>query len=221
MTFTTIEKRDGTIVAFDKNKITNAILKAMKNVNKEDKKEADNIATQVVKELNKNKITQPDVEMIQDIVEKKLMKKLPNVAKAYITYREKRTRVRELKSGIMIKVKNIIGCNNIQNSNANVDEYSFGGRKKESSDEIQRELALNELIDPKIAQAHRDGRLYIHDLSEYAVGMHNCLFADTERLLNHGFKTRNGDVRPAGSFSTACQLLAVIFQVQSQCQFGR
>ena len=46
------------------------------------------------------------------------------------------------------------------------------------------------------------------------------LFADIGRLLSHGFSTRNGDVRPANSLSTACQLIAVIFQVQSQVQFG-
>ena len=57
-------------------------------------------------------------------------------------------------------------------------------------------------------------------MSSYPIGDHNCLFADIPRLLANGFKTRNGDVRPANSFSTACQLVAVIFQVQSQIQYG-
>lgn len=79
---------------------------------------------------------------------------------------------------------------------------------------------MNVFIRPQVAQAHRESRIYLHDLSEYDIGSHNCLFADLQRLLNNGFFTRNGDVRPANSFSTACQLIAVIFQIQSQVQYG-
>lgn len=215
-----IEKRDGSIVDFNKDKITNAILKAMKSVDMVDEKEASNVATQVVKEVNKANKPIPGVEDIQDIVEEKLMKKLPKVAKEYITYRNQRTIIRNRKSSTMINIKKILSCSNVQNSNANIDEYSFGGRKNESANLIQKEIALNDLIDPEITEAYNEGRLYIHDLSEYTIGEHNCLFADIPRLLSNGFEARNGDVRPASCFATACQLLAVIFQIQSQCQFG-
>lgn len=215
-----IEKRDGSIVDFNKDKITNAILKAMKSVDMVDEKEAANVATQVVKEVNKANKPIPGVEDIQDIVEEKLMKKLPKVAKEYITYRNQRNIIRNRKSSTMINIKKILSCSNVQNSNANIDEYSFGGRKNESANIIQKEIALNDLIDPEITEAYNEGRLYIHDLSEYTIGEHNCLFADIPRLLANGFEARNGDVRPASCFSTACQLLAVIFQIQSQCQFG-
>jgi anaerobic ribonucleoside-triphosphate reductase len=215
-----IEKRDGSIVDFNKDKITNAILKAMKSVDMVDEKEASNVTTQVVKEVNKANKSIPGVEDIQDIVEEKLMKKLPKVAKEYITYRNQRNIIRNRKSATMINIKKILNCSNVQNSNANIDEYSFGGRKNESANLIQKEIALNDLIDPEITEAYNEGRLYIHDLSEYTIGEHNCLFADIPRLLGNGFEARNGDVRPASCFSTACQLLAVIFQIQSQCQFG-
>lgn len=215
-----IEKRDGSIVDFNKDKITNAILKAMKSVDMVDEKEASNVTTQVVKEVNKANKSIPGVEDIQDIVEAKLMKKLPKVAKEYITYRNQRNIIRNRKSATMINIKKILNCSNVQNSNANIDEYSFGGRKNESANLIQKEIALNDLIDPEITEAYNEGRLYIHDLSEYTIGEHNCLFADIPRLLANGFEARNGDVRPASCFSTACQLLAVIFQIQSQCQFG-
>lgn len=220
MAIVKIEKRDGKVVEFDKEKITEAIIKAMKSLNVEDGKGAEAVTTSVVKDLNKTKGNTTGVEEVQDLVENHLMKKYPEVAKAYIKYRNQRSIARDRKSGLMKLVRSIVSCNHIQNSNANVDEYSFGARKNESSNEIQKEIALNDLIDPEIAQAHRDGVLYIHDLSEYAVGDHNCLFADVARLLKNGFVARNGDVRGANSFSTACQLLAVIFQIQSQCQFG-
>ena len=50
--------------------------------------------------------------------------------------------------------------------------------------------------------------------------MHNCLFIDFEKLFSEGFVTRNGDIRPPATFSSACQQMAVIFQCQSQVQFG-
>ena len=63
--------------------------------------------------------------------------------------------------------------------------------------------------------------IYIHDLNSYAVGMHNCLSIPFDKLLANGFNTRQTDVRPAQSVSTAFQLVAVIFQLQSLQQFGR
>ena len=62
--------------------------------------------------------------------------------------------------------------------------------------------------------------IYIHDLDHYAVGSHNCLTIPFDDLLAKGFNTRQTDVRPAQSVSTAFQLVAVIFQLQSLQQFG-
>ena len=67
---------------------------------------------------------------------------------------------------------------------------------------------------------HLNNEIYIHDLSAYAVGMHNCLGIPFDDLLAHGFNTRQTDVRPARSVNTAFQLMAVIFQLQSLQQFG-
>jgi ribonucleoside-triphosphate reductase len=50
--------------------------------------------------------------------------------------------------------------------------------------------------------------------------MHNCLSIPFDDLLANGFKTKQTDVRPAGSVNTAMQLVAVIFQLQSLQQFG-
>lgn len=79
-----IEKRDGSIVDFNKDKITNAILKAMKSVDMVDEKEAANVATQVVKEVNKANKSIPGVEDIQDIVEEKLMKNFLKLLKSIL-----------------------------------------------------------------------------------------------------------------------------------------
>ena len=67
---------------------------------------------------------------------------------------------------------------------------------------------------------HLNNEIYIHDLDNYAVGMHNCLSIPFDDLLANGFNTRQTDVRPANSVNTAFQLIAVIFQLQSLMQFG-
>ena len=67
---------------------------------------------------------------------------------------------------------------------------------------------------------HENNEIYIHDLSSYFVGSHNCLSIPFDDLLAKGFNTRQTDVRPANSVSTAFQLVAVIFQLQSLMQFG-
>lgn len=161
------------------------------------------------------------VEQIQDMIENHLMNsQRKDVARRYLLYRAERTRHRDLKSTAIHQVRAKTNGTNVENSNANVDEHTFGGRKNEAAGILQKVIALDYNMDPKVAQAHRDGWIYQHDLDHYNVGAHNCLMIDFPKLFKKGFKTRNCDVRPPTSFSTACQLVAVIMQLQSQCQYG-
>lgn len=214
-----IKKRDGRLEPFDASKIVSAITKAMMQADEVDEDVALRIASKVA---NSNQLGGTvDVERVQDMVEDGLMgSRCKKTAKAYIKYREHRNQERQKNNDLNKQIEDILLCNNVQNQNANVDEHSFGGRKFESANVLHKSIALNVFIRPQVAQAHRESRLYLHDLSEYDIGSHNCLFADLQRQLNNGFFTRNGDVRSANSFSTACQLIAVIFQIQSQVQYG-
>jgi len=83
-----------------------------------------------------------------------------------------------------------------------------------------RRYALNYIVSDMARQNHESNMIYIHDLDSYAVGMHNCLTVPFDDLLANGFNTRQTDVRPANSVSTAFQLIAVLFQLQSLQQFG-
>lgn len=216
---TEIRKRDGRIDPFDAGKIVSAIMKAMTQTGEVEEDVALRIASKIANSASVSGAV--DVEQIQDMVEDGLMaSRCKKTARAYIKYREKRNQERQRNNDLNKKIEDILLCNNVQNQNANVDEHSFGGRKFESANVLHKDIALNVFIRPEVAQAHRESRIYLHDLSEYDIGSHNCLFADLQRLLGNGFFTRNGDVRPANSFATACQLIAVIFQVQSQVQYG-
>lgn len=209
-------KRDGRIVRFDTTKIVDAILSAMKETGCENETLALSIANQISSIPN-----DLSVEEIQDLVEEALMSSdYKETARHYILYRAERTKQRNLRNEIMRKVLEKTLGDNTENANANVDERSFGGRKNEAATVIQKSIALDQNMSKDISEAHKSGLIYQHDLDHYNIGAHNCLFVDFEHLFKNGFKTRNCDVRPPSSLSTACQLVAVAFQLQSQCQFG-
>jgi ribonucleoside-triphosphate reductase len=144
----------------------------------------------------------------------------PEIARAYIRYRYKREMARNNYKELMDTIGEKLSAANVQNQNANVDEYSFGGRMGEMNSAVARKYALDYIVSPMARKNHLDNMIYIHDLDAYAVGSHNCLTIPFDDLLTKGFNTRQTDVRPAQSVSTAFQLVAVIFQLQSLQQFG-
>lgn len=218
-----IRKRDGRIVPFDKQKIIDAISRANKEV-PPCEQASDSFIDEVADDVcfNVKLICGiPTVEEVQEIVETQLMiHEMYDVAKAYIRYRNKHMLDRVRQADLMRKIGEKIQATNIENQNANVDEMSFGGRKGEADSALMKQWALDNCISKIARQNHENNEIYIHDLDAYAVGMHNCLSIPFDELLQNGFNTRQTDVRPAQSVSTAFQLVAVIFQLQSLQQFG-
>lgn len=219
-----IQKRDGRLVSFDKMKIVDAVLAAFKDTDNGELSDyayikAGNIADYIGEVANERELT---IEEIQDMVQNGLMStKRKDVATNYILYRAERTRERNRRSQMMQEIGKKIQASDVQNQNANVDEYSFGGRRGEAANSLMKQYALDNLISKMARENHLKNEIYIHDLDSYAVGMHNCLSIPFDDLLEKGFNTRQTDIRPANSVNTAFQLVAVIFQLQSLQQFGR
>lgn len=212
-------KRDGAKVPFDATKIINAIQKAYNEVKEEWFPTIGQLAVdKILSHFNKRE--ELEVEEIQDEVETVLMSINPIVARAYIRYRYKREVARGFSDDFLNVIKEKIEGKNIQNSNANMDENSFGGRMGEATNELLKKYALDNCMSSMARNNHLNNEIYIHDLNSYAVGMHNCLSIPFDDLLAKGFNTRQTDVRPANSINTAFQLIAVIFQLQSLQQFG-
>ena len=214
----TVIKRDGKVEDLEPKKILNSIIKANDNVKSDEKltpKQLKRITDSVVAFCDT--LEEPiDIDVLEDVIEKKLMEASGyEVAKKYITYRYEKERVRNTKF-----LTEKLTASNVQNQNANVDEYSFGGRMGETASFVTKGYALEHLVGKKTRHNHNNNEIYIHDLDAYAVGSHNCLSIPFDKLLANGFNTRQGDVRPAGSLNTAVQLVAVIFQLQSLQQFG-
>ena len=221
-----IVKRNGTNVPFDKNKIVQAINKAFIEVDGQiyEDDTSNSIADDIqrrVEFFTKNSTKKISVEDIQDMVEEYLMEsERKDVARAYIRYRYKKEVARGYKDDFIKAIEEKLTARNVQNQNANVDEYSFGGRMGEAASYMTKDYALRYLVSDKARKNHLENRIYIHDLDSYAVGSHNCLSIPFDDLLSKGFNTRQVDIRPANSVNTAFQLVAVIFQLQSLQQFG-
>jgi len=208
-----IRKRTGELVPFDKEKIQTAMCKAWHDVYPTETGmpsyciEIANLIESVAIELSEPM----DVEDIQELVEDYLTDYDLKVGKAYIKYRYKHGVMRANSTEFIRAISEKLRASNVQNQNANIDEHSFGGRVGEASDEMMKQYALDYCMSDMSKQNHLNNEIYIHDLSAYAVGMHNCLSIPFDDLLAKGFNTRQTDVRPANSINTAFQLVAVIF----------
>ena len=221
---TNIIKRDGRVVLYSPEKVYDAISKAFKEVDGAITDDAKSIATSITEYISKQVQAHKgsvSVESIQDIIEERLMaSRRKDVAKAYVIYRNDRSRIRNRNSDLMRRIRSKLNADNIENQNANIDEKSFGGRMGAVTGEVMKQYALDECMSEMAKNNHLNNEIYIHDLDHYAVGDHNCLSIPFDELLANGFNTRQTDVRPAQSVSTAFQLVAVIFQLQSLQQFG-
>lgn len=166
--FPEIRKRDGRITAFDKRKITEAIFKAARAVGGENYSLAEELTEEVIDYLSAVKVPGliPTVEEIQDVVEKILIEKgHARTSKAYILYRDKRTRIREAKSELMDVVKDIL-----VEGNKKTEEYSYSPAQKMHKIALaaSQKYYLDNLLPPDIAQAHRRGSFHIHQLGYYS-----------------------------------------------------
>ncbi|BDD00244.1 anaerobic ribonucleoside-triphosphate reductase [Persicobacter psychrovividus] len=142
------------------------------------------------------------------------------VARSYIEYRSIHAVTRQTDSMILKFADEAINLSNVENENANMPEHVFTAKLTRMSSEVSKEYAKNFLIPKKHIRMHEEGWIYIHDFNSYAVGMQNCMFVDLGDLMSKPIYTSNGSMRPPRSIRSAMQLVAVIFQCQSNCQFG-
>lgn len=220
ITYMRVIKRDGSLQEYDFRKVAKVTAKAFKAVGEEVPQKFLEQLEETLATLVSKRDTM-DVEEIQDIIQKELIKRNKyRVVEEFVIYRNKRAEIREQKSNLIKDVRKKLDGKNIENQNANVDEASFGGRIGEASRIVCKNDALKYRMSKKARKAHENNEIYIHDLDSYSAGMHNCLSVPLDKLLAKGFQTRQTDVRPAGSVNTAMQLVAVLFQIQSLQQFG-
>ncbi|HOW81163.1 MAG TPA: ribonucleoside triphosphate reductase [Spirochaetota bacterium] len=217
-----IRKRDGRIVPFQPDKITDAIFKAAQAVGGSDRSTANTVSESVFGILNiiykDGRI--PTVENVQDLVEKMLIERgHAKVAKAYIIYREQHRKIREGKSllneGLKLIEEYLDRSDWRVNENSNMS-YSLQGLNNHIATAITAKYWLERIYPPEIRDAHINCDLHIHDLgllSAYCVGW------DLKDLLMRGFGGVAGKVesRPAKHLRSALgQVVNFFYTLQGE-----
>ena len=226
--FKKIIKRDGKVVDFDPDKITEAIAKAGLATEEFKHDRAKQLSDKVVKRATETiKARTPSVEQIQDIVEEVLMESaFKRTAKEYITYRQERNKTREAKSNLMeiyrtIAIADASEDSDVKRGNANVDGNSAMGKMLQFGAEGSKVFAKTVLMRPEFAKAHDDGDIHIHDLDFYATGTLTCCQTDPFKLFdNGGFNTGHGHLRTPNSIGSYGALAAIILQANQNEQHG-
>lgn len=213
-----VEKRDGTLVEFNKDKIINAISKAG-----------------YVDEDTKNQIAQDieglcqhiyggsmAVEEIQDYVEQALMiRNYPDVAREYIRYRYKRELIRNTK-GALSEVLDIVNLSNqdVNEENSNKNPVILSTQRDYMAGMVSKELSEKLLFPPDVMKAHKEGIIHVHDMDYAIQKMYNCALLDMEDMLQNGTVINGTMIEKPHSFATACNIATQIMAQVASNQYG-
>ena len=217
-----IIKRDGSKAEFDKLKIENAILKAMKygsGVLEED------IAKDIAEEIEKIYLQgspSPTVSKVEELVYKELIDhKQELTAKAYEGYRA----VQSFKREVNTTDDSILGLldksnEDVLNENSNKNGQLASTQRDLMAGEVSKDIARRKLIPAHIVQAHDEGVLHYHDMDYAIQPIHNCMLINLEDMLTNGTVINNKLVESPKSFATACTVTTQIIAQIASGQYG-
>lgn len=214
-------KRNGNRVDFCPEKITNAILQAMKQGSGVVKQKiAEDITQEITEELYKEENI--PISHIETLVYNKLIaKKQKNTAKAYEDYRAVREYQRQHNT-IDNKVLGIINGSNEEalSENSNKAKALVSTGRDLVAEEVSKDIALRMMLPTHIAQAHQDGIIHIHDLGHYLNDSFNCCLVNLEDMLQNGTVINGKMIEKPHSFRTACTIATQIVAQVASGQFG-
>ncbi len=198
-----VRKRDGRIVEFVPDKITNAIMKAVESVGGHDKGEAEKLSEKVmtILEYQFSEKHTPTVEEIQDILEKVLIKSgHAKTAKAYILYRQQHAKIRATKDtyvDVVNTISSYLGQSDWRVKENSNEDFSFSGLMLYITGKVISNYMLNEIYTKEMSDAHKKGYIHIHDLNQGLIGY--CAGWSLKNLLKMGFGNvpNKVDAKPA------------------------
>ena len=220
-----IRKRDGRLASFDISKIAQAIEKAFAATYKPGQGEtAEKLAQEVWELLDEEHVEDPDVEHIQDLVERVLMDNgYVQTAKAYILYRSERSRAREMNTRLMKIYEDITFSSaaesDIKRENANIDGDTAMGSMLKFGSEGAKQFYDMFVLNPDHARAHREGDIHIHDL-DFLTLTTTCCQIDIKKLFKNGFSTGHGTLREPNDIASYAALGCIAIQSNQNDQHG-
>lgn len=222
-----VEKIDGRIAEFEKEKIKKAILKAINNCHIEVSSadlnniigNIENRAKESATRVGSKKELTISVSYIQTLVIDELKRfKLDKVAAHYENYKKERVRVRGLKHSVIESARRIGEETTRGNDgNANVGN-NFSAKLLQIASDTNKWVNLG-LMSKDMAKLHENGDLYFHDLDSYNLTT-NCLHVDTEEVFARGFNTGYGWIRTPKRISSAAELSCILLQSSQNDMFG-
>ncbi|MCL2126109.1 MAG: anaerobic ribonucleoside triphosphate reductase [Oscillospiraceae bacterium] len=225
MQITNITKRDGRTVGFDIDKIAAVISKAFDATYRPGSEElAESLAMEVLSLLELEGDESPEVEHIQDIVEKVLMDNgYITTAKAFILYRNERTRRRQMNTRLMQTYEEITFADaresDVKRENANIDGDTAMGVMLKYGSEGAKQYYNMFVLKPDHAKAHSEGDIHIHDL-DFLTLTTTCTQIDILKLFKGGFSTGHGALREPNDISSYAALACIAIQSNQNDQHG-
>ena len=215
-------KRDGRLVEFKRERIVDAISKAMSHtIEGIDLDLANKIADSVEKQFENQ--TQVSVYEIQDAVEKKLMgSSRKEVAQSYITYRYNRDVARKSKTREMFIDIISAKANDITRENANMNADTPAGMMMKFASETTKPFVDDFLLSKEVREAVNLGYIHIHDKDYYPTKSLTCLQHPLDKILEDGFRAGHGSSRPAKRIETASILGCISMEtIQNEMHGGQ
>lgn len=218
-----VVKRDCTEADFDKSKIINAILMAMKNGSGIVKdKIADDIATEIYEE-NKDK-DDIDISIIESAVFDKLItKKQRLTAKAYEGYRTVREFQRDKDNTTDEQIHELLdGTSDYwNNENSNKNARLLTTQRDYMAGIVSTDITRRFLLPPEIVQAHDEGILHFHDADYFGMNaIHNCCLINLEDMLQNGTCINKVMIEKPHRFITAMTIATQIITAVTSSQYG-
>ena len=221
---TNVIKRNGEEVAFDLEKIINAIKGANKDVDKLHRMNeyqimavADNVAKKIEESTHA-----VNVEDIQDMVETGIMElRGYEVAQKYVRYRYKRELMRKTNTtdnGILALLDHMNEEVNQENSNKNPVINST--QRDYMAGEVSKDLSRRVLLPEEVVRAHEAGIIHFHDSDYFAQKEHNCDLINLQDMLQNGTVISETMIEKPHSFSTACNIATQIIAQVASSQYG-
>ena len=215
-------KKDGRKVDFDKSKIENAIKAACIEVDGDLNDSNVKLISDIANEIEGKKKTM-SVEEIQDAVETKLMKsKRKDIAKAYILYRNERTKARN--STVYNTYDSIVNAesNEITKENANMNAETPAGMMMKFASESTKPYTDNCLLSPEALEAMKNNYIHIHDEDYYPTKSLTCIQHPLDKILQNGFRAGHGATRPTKRIETASFMGCISMEsVQNEMHGGQ
>lgn len=216
-----VVKRNGSLADFDKNKIYNAIMKAMKNGSGIVKP---NIAKKIADEIEEEFTDRDEIRIseIETVVFDKLIAKKQKItAKAYESYRaiqefkRNRTELDKIIEGI------VDGTNEEAiNENSNKNAYIASTQRDLMAGEYSKDYSRRNLLPANILYAHDEGIIHMHDLDYFMQHIHNCCLVNLKDMLQNGTVINRKMIEKPKSLQTACTVATQAVQQIANGQYG-